>query len=90
MKKKTNYNLNEEELKAILRLVEAQRELSYHLQKYKEALELRVKELNLIITKAQEVQRLKHNFHYDPVLNNLTEEERKQINILLQSKHIRV
>lgn len=90
MKRSINFNLNSSELEAILRLVEAQRELVYHLQKYKEAVALRVEELRIITAKAQEVQKLKHNFWGAKQLDRISEEERKAINIMLQQKHIRV
>ena len=89
IKKHEEFKLTEDELKRILRLVEAQRELSYHLQKYKEAVALRVEELKHITAKAQEVQNLKLNWNWNKFIN-LTEDERKLINQMLFQKHIRV
>ena len=90
MKKSDNFNLNTSELEGILRLVETQRELVYHLQKYKEAVALRVEELKIITAKAQEVQKLKPNFWGKNIFNRISEEERKTINVMLQQRHIRV
>lgn len=89
MKKQITFNLNESEMKVIMRLVEAQRELSYHLLKFKEAQERKVEELKHITAKAQEVQNLKRNFDWNKFIT-LSEEEKKSINCMLQSKHIRV
>ena len=78
------------ELDDFLRLIEAQREMAYHLQKYKEAQELKLKELELITQKAQKVNALKQKFKRVTNWKRLTEEEIKQINCLLQARHIRI
>jgi hypothetical protein len=88
-KKIISYQLNENELKALFRLVEAERELAYHLVKYKESLELRLEELKHLTAKASEVQRIKHGWDWKQ-FSSLTEEQKKAINNILQSKHIKV
>lgn len=87
-----NDKINLEELNDFLNLIEAQRDLAYHLQKFKEATEQRVKELEIIKNKAQLVYNLKSSFRnvLDKYKQRLTDEEIKKINVMLQQRHINV
>lgn len=89
---KTNFNfiLTESQLKALMRLVEAQRELVYHLQKFKEAQQKKVEELEYITARASEVQKIKHQCSNLAFLESLSPEQKKQINSMLILRHIRV
>ena len=85
-----NNNLDIKELETFVRLCEAQRDLAYHLQKYKETLEQRKKELEIITAKASKVQNLKRIFKkgQKKLWLTLSPDEVKQINSMLQQKHI--
>lgn len=88
----TNLKLDIKELETFVRLCEAQRDLAYHLQKYKEAVAERVKELEHITAKAQKVVALKGIFKrgQKKFWLTLTEEEVKQVNQMLQQRHIQI
>ena len=91
----TNNKINKidiQDIEAFVKLCEAQRDLAYHLQKYKEAVAERVKELELITAKAQRVQQLKRKFRaIEPKIKMLlSPEEIKKINALLQQRHITI
>lgn len=89
MKTNTNFNITENELEGIMRLVEAQRELAYWLHQYNENAKAKLEELKHITAKAQEIQALRHTFK-EKIFSRLTLEEQKKINAMLQAKHIRV
>jgi len=88
----TTTRLDIKELETFVRLCEAQRDLAYHLQKYREAVAERVKELEVITQKAQKVQQLKHIFKkgQKALWLTLTPEEVKQVNCMLQQRHITI
>lgn len=92
MENKTITKLDIKEVEAFVRLLEAQRELAYHLHKYNEALKERKKELDLLIVKAQKVVELKHIFKkgQKKLWLTLTDEEVKQVNNMLQQRHIQI
>ena len=78
-----------EDIEQLLRLVEAQRDLAYHLQKLKESIEQKNKEMQSVIAKAQRVQMLKSKFKgIDTKI--FTKEEVIKINQMLQQRHIRI
>lgn len=89
---KTNNKIDIEDIEDYIRLAEAQRDLAYHLQKYKEALELRIKELEILKQKAQLVQNLSAGFRNVDRKKKLTlsDEDIKKINNILQQRHIRI
>jgi len=88
----TKTQLDMREVEHLIRLCEAQRDLAYHLQKYRETLAQRVKELEIITQKAQKVVQLKSIFKkgQKALWLTLTEEEVKQVNNMLQQKHIQI
>ena len=92
METTTNTKIDMRELEILIRLCETQRDLAYHLQKYKEAVAERVKELEVITQKALKVQQLKHIFKkgQKALWLTLTPEEVKQVNCMLQQKHIQI
>ncbi len=90
METNKNITLSENELAGLFRLVEAQRELVYHLEQFKIKTQERLKELEIITSKAMEVQRLTNHSKSLKKLTSLSEEQRKQINVMLQQKHIKV
>jgi uncharacterized protein YehS (DUF1456 family) len=90
METNKNFTLSENELAGLFRLVEAQRELVYHLHHLLKHKEETLKELKMIEMKASEVQRLTNHSKGLKNLTSLTEEERKTINNMLMKKHIRI
>lgn len=80
------------ELDGYFKMIEAQRDLAYHLQKYKEATEKKVEELKIITAKAQAVMNAKSHFksRHIPYLNTLSEEDVKKVNALFNMRHIRI
>ena len=88
---KTKTTIDIDEVETLVRLCEAQRDLCYHLDKYREALSLRLKELEHIQEKATKVQTLKQKFKGNRELwLTLTPDEVKQVNNILQARHIRI
>lgn len=90
MKSNKNITLSENELTGLFRLVEAQRELVYHLEQFRIKSQERLKELEIIKNKAMEVQRLTNHNKSLKKLTSLTDEQKKTINAMLQQKHIRI
>lgn len=92
MKTITKTQLDIREVEHLVRLLESQRDLAYHLQKYREAVAERVKELEIITQKALKVQQLKHIFKkgQKALWLTLTPEEVKQVNCMLQQRHIQI
>ena len=88
----TNSYINIKEIQNFVDLCSTQHELQYHLQKYRETLQERVKELELITQKAQRVVQLKHIFKkgQKKLWLLLKDDEIKQINNMLKSKHIQI
>ena len=87
-----NNKIDLEHLETFLKLIEANRDLVYHLHEFNEATKIRLKELEMIKQKAQIVMNLKHNFRnvekkYKLLLKD---DEIKQINNMLQQRHIRI
>lgn len=96
MKKKTqskNIHANKiefHELEHLIRVCEAQRDLCYHLQKFKEATSERLKELEMVKQKAERVMQLKNILKTHKEFWIMTEEEKKKVNALLNQRHIRL
>ena len=91
-KQKGIKSMDIKDLETFVRLLESQRDLTYHLQKYREAVAERVKELEIITQKAQKVVQLKHLFKkgQKALWLTLTPEEVKQVNNMLQQRHIQI
>jgi len=91
-KKTTTTKLDIKEIEQFVKLLEAQRDLAYHLHQYNEVLRKRKEELELITLKAQKVNQLKSIFKKGSkkLWLTLTEEEVKQVNNMLQQRHIKI
>jgi len=85
---KEKIEIDLEELEKCFQLIEAERELVYHLKKYKEALELRNKELEDLCKKAQRVMLLKR--YVKKGITTLKKEEKEYINKLFGKRFIKI
>ena len=91
-KMETATKIDIKELECFVRLLETQRDLVYHLHNYNETLKKRKEELEIITQKAQKVVQLKSIFKkgQKALWLTLTPEEVKQVNNMLQQRHIQL
>lgn len=86
-----NYEtINLGQIDAFIRLVELQRDLSYHMSKFLDAQKRQNEEFNILLSKAQSLAQLKSNFRQvaPELKHTLTDEQRKKINNMLHQRHI--